>query len=87
MLVQAPVARATNGACIAALVCGIIGLCANLLVVPALVALVLGIVGRRQARDRDQGGDGMGLAGIILGALGLAFGALYWWFMVMVLGI
>jgi tetratricopeptide (TPR) repeat protein len=53
-----------NGLAIAALVCSLCGL---LLCVAAPVGAILGHVARAQIRGRGQGGDGLALAGIIIG--------------------
>ncbi|CAL9342804.1 hypothetical protein SUDANB58_00302 [Streptomyces sp. enrichment culture] len=58
----------TNGLAIASLVCGIIGLFLfNVVLGP--IAIVLGVVGMRQAPAR--GGAGMAKAGIVLGVVDL----------------
>src|SRR5262245_29220496 len=63
----APVApsRSTNGMAIASLVCSVVGIatCG----VTAVVGAILGHVARRQIRTSGEDGDGMALAGIIIG--------------------
>jgi hypothetical protein len=54
----------TNGLAIAALVCALVGLFTCL---PATVGAILGHVARRQIRERGEDGDGLALAGIIVG--------------------
>jgi hypothetical protein len=54
----------TNGLAIAALVCAIAGVATC---ITAPVGAILGHVARRQIRERGEGGDGMALAGIIVG--------------------
>jgi hypothetical protein len=54
----------TNGLAIASLVCSLAGLAVFL---PAPVGAILGHVARRQIRERGEQGDGMALAGIIIG--------------------
>jgi hypothetical protein len=75
-----PTTQTTNGMAIGSMVVSIVsiaGLCAygfgGLL---GIVGAILGHVARRQIRDRGEGGDGMALAGIIVGwiATGLAAG-------------
>ncbi len=65
-------APSTNGLAIASLVLGIVGWvpCG----VGSVVAIVLGFVARNQIRQSQgrQGGDGLALAGIILGFVGIA---------------
>jgi hypothetical protein len=39
--------------------------------VGSLVAVVLGVMAKRQIRERGEGGDGLATAGIVLGVLGL----------------
>lgn len=67
----------TNGMCTAALVMGIVGFC--LPVVTSILAIVFGIIGKNQAKERNEKGDGMAIAGIVLGSIQLALGAL--WFL------
>lgn len=59
-----PVAQPTNGLAIASLVCSIAGVATC---VSAPVGAVLGHVARRQIRERGGAGDGLALAGIIVG--------------------
>jgi hypothetical protein len=62
-----PVHRKTNGLAIAALVCSCAGI--FLLGVPAVLGIIFGFVARGQIRQSNgaQGGNGMALAGIIVG--------------------
>jgi hypothetical protein len=62
----APVVKRTNGLAIASLVCACAGF---LLTFPALLGVVFGFVARSQIRRSGgtQGGDGLALAGIIVG--------------------
>ena len=62
--------KQSNGAAIGSLVCGILSFCIP--VITGLLALILGFVGIRAARDPRVGGKGMAIAGIVLGLLGLA---------------
>ena len=59
-----PVVSPTNGMAVAALVCALGGL---VTCVSAPVGAVLGHVARRQIRERGGQGDGLALAGIIVG--------------------
>lgn len=59
-----PAPPSTNGMAIAALVCSLAGFATCL---SAPVGAILGHVARRQIRERGQQGDGMALAGIIVG--------------------
>jgi hypothetical protein len=67
----------TNGLAVAALVLGIVGWipCG----IGSLLAVVLGFVARSQIRDSRgrQGGDGLALAGIILGFIGIGLWILF----------
>jgi hypothetical protein len=70
----------TNGLAIASLILGLVGW------VPcglgSILAVVFGFVARRQIRDtgRGSGGDGLAIAGIVLGFLGiLAWIVLTFW--------
>jgi len=59
-----PAQPPTNGLAIASLVCSLAGLAVGL---SAPVGAILGHVARRQIRERGEQGDGMALAGIIVG--------------------
>lgn len=72
----------TNGMAIAALVCGIAQfLLWFFLLVPgfiaALLALIFGVAGFGQIKRRGEGGRGMAIAGIALGALGVLGGVVW----------
>jgi hypothetical protein len=62
-----PVARPTNGLAIAALVCGVAQFAVGFTFIPAIIC---GHMARRQIRETGEGGDGMALAGLILGYIG-----------------
>jgi Domain of unknown function (DUF4190) len=62
-----PMARPTNGLAIAALVCGIAQFFVGVTFLPAIIC---GYIARRQIRQTGEQGDGMALAGIILGYIG-----------------
>lgn len=65
----------TNGAATASLVLGIVSIVMSLLFVPAVIGLVLGIVGiGRARRSTPQVGKGKAVAGIVLSAIGLLTG-------------
>jgi hypothetical protein len=80
-----PTARPNNSLAIAALVVscvGVLGLCAyGLGGFIGTIGAILGHVARRQIRERGEGGDGMALAGVIVGwvATGLFVLALVGW--------
>ncbi|MGB0100092.1 MAG: DUF4190 domain-containing protein [Nocardioides sp.] len=66
----------TAGKAIASLVTGLVGLltiCCGFLVVSSIVALVLGILARKDIRQSNGAlkGDGMALTGIITGVIGI----------------
>jgi hypothetical protein len=65
----APAAKRKNGAAIASLVCGIVG-CVPF--ITSLLAVVLGIVGLRKARDPNVGGKTLAIVGVVLGLIGIA---------------
>ena len=77
---QAPPPRKpSNGLAIASLVTGILSLvffwfCFGGLAL-AIAAIVLGLLGRRRAKDLEDNGAGMALAGLITGGIGLVVGA------------
>jgi hypothetical protein len=64
---QYPVARPTNGLAVAALVCGIAQFFVGFTFIPAIIC---GHMARRQIRLTGEGGDGMAIAGLILGYIG-----------------
>ena len=67
--------RPTNGLSIAALVVGIVGICNPL----GILALIFGMVAKRQIAERGEAGDGFATAGIVLGWIGVA-GTVFWIF-------
>jgi uncharacterized membrane protein len=60
-------ATSTNGLAIASLVLGILWL----FWVGSLVGLILGLAALKQIKNRNQGGRGIAIAGVVLGILGL----------------
>ena len=64
---QYPLARPTNGLAIASLVCGIAQFAVGVTFIPAIIC---GHMARRQIRQTGEAGDGMALAGLILGYIG-----------------
>jgi hypothetical protein len=64
-----PLARPTNGLAIAALVCGVGGFVIGLSFIPAIIC---GHLARAQIRRTGEQGEGMALAGLILGYVGTA---------------
>jgi hypothetical protein len=62
-----PVQRSTNGFAVASLVLGIF----IFWLLPSILALIFGYTARKQIRERGQGGDGMAVAGIVLGWVGV----------------
>lgn len=58
----------TNGLSIAALVLGIVWGYG----ITSVLAIIFGLIGMRQTRERDQAGRGMAIAGFILGIIGAA---------------
>lgn len=66
----------TNNLAVASLVLSIIGLCCG---IGSIVGIVLGFVARNQIKTSGQSGDGMALAGIIIGfvTLVLSIGAYF----------
>jgi len=68
-----PPQRGYNGMAIASMVLGILWL----YWVGSVLALVFGYVGRNQIRARNERGDGMAIAGIVLGWVGVGFFLLF----------
>jgi hypothetical protein len=69
----------SNGVAIGALVCGLLAIPLAFILfggLLGLVAVVLGIIGLRKARDLAGTGRGMAIAGIVTGALGMLFAVL-----------
>jgi hypothetical protein len=62
-----PQSRATNGMAIASMVLGILWL----YWVGSILALIFGYIARSQIRQRNEGGNGMAIAGIVLGWIGV----------------
>jgi hypothetical protein len=62
--------RATNGLAVASLVLGILWV----YWVGSLLALVFGYVALIQIRERNQGGHGLAVAGVVLGWIGTGIG-------------
>jgi hypothetical protein len=58
----------TNGLAIASMVLGIVWVWW----IGSILALIFGFVARKQIRERGQKGDGMAIAGIVLGCVGVA---------------
>ena len=63
----APSRGGTNGLAIAALVLGILWLCA----IGSVLAIVFGFVALNQIKRSGQGGRGLAIAGIVLGIIGI----------------
>jgi Domain of unknown function (DUF4190) len=64
-----PPVRPTNGLAVAALVCGIAAFVTGIACIPAIVC---GHIARRQIRRTGEQGDGLALAGLILGYVSVA---------------
>ena len=62
-----PPVRPTNGLALAALICGIAQFAVGVTFIPAIIC---GHLARRQIRQTGEAGDGMALAGLILGYVG-----------------
>ena len=70
-------AGTSNGFCVASLVLGIIGLPANCVIIPSVLAIIFGIIGYNQVTKsggEGGGGKGMAIAGIICGCIGALIG-------------
>lgn len=64
-----PMQPPTNGFAIASLVLGIFIIFWG---IPSVLALVFGYIARKQIRERNEGGSGLAIAGIVLGWVGVA---------------
>jgi Domain of unknown function (DUF4190)/Domain of unknown function (DUF1707) len=65
----------TNGLAVASLACGIGQLCFWFLA--AIPAVVLGHMARRRIRETGESGDGMAVAGLVLGYIGIVLTVLF----------
>ena len=81
---QSPYAQpqATNGLAIASLVLGIIGLPTFCWYVPGILAVVFGHLARQQIRRSKGTGEGLALAGLIMGYISIGLGTAYLIFIV-----
>jgi len=66
----------TNPLAIASLVCGLAQFL-GFWVVTGIPAIIMGHISRRQIRERGEQGDGMALAGLILGYIGVVLGIIF----------
>lgn len=74
-LYGAPLAGTRNGLGVASLVLGILSIVPlALLLLPAVLAITFGVVGRRRVRRGEASNGGAALAGIICGSVGLVLG-------------
>ena len=64
------IARPTNGLAIAALVLGIVWV----YWIGSILALIFGLMARKQIRETGASGEGMAIAGIVLGIVGIVTG-------------
>jgi hypothetical protein len=75
-----PAGPPTNGMAVAAMVLSISGIatliCYGAGALLAIVGAILGHVARKQIRERGEAGDGMALAGVIVGWITVALGVL-----------
>ncbi len=67
-------AGTSNGFCVASLVLGIVSLPLSCIIVPALLAILFGIIGVTQTNRNGGTGKGLAIAGIICGTLGAFIG-------------
>jgi uncharacterized protein DUF4190 len=72
--------RPTNGFAIAALVLGIVWV----YWIGSILAVIFGLVARNQIKERNESGDGMAVAGLTLGLIGLGTLVLFLAFAVVV---
>jgi hypothetical protein len=66
-----------NGLAVGAFVCGIVGLCIPVL---PIIAIILGVIARNQIKQTGERGEGLALAGIILGAVAVVLSLMSWMF-------
>lgn len=63
---------------IAALVLGIVGVVTCCTLVPGILAIIFGIIGRKRAQVGEATNGGMALAGLILGIVAVATAVMWW---------
>ncbi len=87
---HAPQIQPTNGMAVASMILGIVGIVGGCLVIPSVLAIIFGHMARGQIRRGQGSGDGMALAGLIMGylwtALTVAVILLYVLFFVVLIG-
>jgi hypothetical protein len=66
----------TNSLAVASLVCGLVQFL-GFWVLTGIPAIIMGHISRRQIRERGEQGDGMALAGLILGYIGVVLGIIF----------
>jgi len=67
--------QGTNGKAIASLVCSVAGLmCCGL---PAIAGIILGIIAMRETKRTGQDGNGLAIAGLVIGALAVVGYVIY----------
>jgi hypothetical protein len=64
-----PPARPTNGMAIGSLVCALMGI--------SLPAVIMGSIARAQIREKNEAGDGLAVAGLVVGWVGTALWTLF----------
>jgi len=72
----APVARPTNTLAVVALIAAICGLSA-LPFVGSVAAVIMAPMARKQIRETGENGDGMAVAGMIVGWVGVGLGVIF----------
>lgn len=75
--------QGTSGLAIGALVCSLVGLVLCCFFVPSVVGTILGAVAMNDTKRTGQQGHGMAVTGLIVGAVGIAFGIGFWVFAAM----
>lgn len=70
----------TSGMAIAALVLGIVGVIGCGCVIPSILGIVFGVLGKKDVRESGgaKKGAGMAQAGFILGIVGIVLAVAYW---------
>ncbi|THV21724.1 DUF4190 domain-containing protein [Glycomyces paridis] len=74
MFPQRPARPRTNCFAVAALVLGIVGLCGFL----GILGLVFGYIAKRRIVERNEAGDGLATAGIVLGRISVVGTVVQW---------
>lgn len=72
-----PPVRPTSGLAVASMICGIAGAVLCFLVIPSIVAVILGHMALKETANGVRAGHGQAIAGLILGYVVVGIAAVY----------